>query len=55
MIKIKNIKALIKDSGITMTFVMGKLDISRRTFYIRLNNEEFTQDEFFIMRDLGIV
>ena len=55
MIKIKNIKELIKSSGMTMTFVMKKMGISRRTFYIRLDNEEFTQYEFFMLRDLGIV
>lgn len=55
MIKVRNIKKRIEDQGINKTFLMGKLGISRRTFYKRLELEEFTTEEYEILKQFRIV
>ena len=55
MVKVEDIKTKIKDKGVKHIWLMKKLGISKRTFYIRLNNSEFKQSEYKMLVDLGIV
>ncbi len=55
MIKTKDILTNITDQGRTKTWVMKQLGISRRTFYLRVEQNSWTDSELTILRQLNII
>tara|TARA_R110000772_G_C13214486_1_gene431255 strand:+ start:84 stop:251 length:168 start_codon:yes stop_codon:yes gene_type:complete len=55
MIKVIGIKKKIESKGISKTWLINKLGISRGTFYSRLKDGLFTPEEHSILSIHGLV
>jgi len=55
MIKTKDILINITEQGRTKTWVMKYLGISRRTFYKRVEQNDWTDSELTKLRQLNII
>jgi ACT domain-containing protein len=55
MIKVIGIKNRIEEKGISKTWLIKKLGISRGTFYSRLKDGLFTTEEYSILKIHGLV
>lgn len=51
MANIEMLKSKIKDSGMTITAICQKADITKRTFYNRLKKPDFTIAEALALKD----
>ena len=54
MIEIKDIENQIKSRGLKKSFIIEKLNVSKKTFYSRMKTKEFKPEEVSILKSLGL-
>jgi predicted DNA-binding transcriptional regulator AlpA len=54
MIEIKDIENQIKSKGLKKSFLIDKLNISKKTFYSRMKTKSFKPEEVNVLKTLGI-
>ena len=52
--EIKNIDEQIKSKGLKKSFIIEKLNISKKTFYARMKTKTFKPEEVSILKSLGL-
>lgn len=51
----EQIKVNMQNQGRTFTWLMKQLQVSRRTFYNRLNKNDWAFEDLMKMKDLGVL
>ena len=54
MIEIKDIENQLKSKGLKKSFIIEKLNVSKKTFYSRMKTKLFKPEEVSILKSLGL-